>query len=127
MSERSEWEPVPTEESVSRLSEPGILSEAMAEAFVLRELDSVPRKAAAELLGIGPSALDDRVQRAKHKIEAAEETVTIVEELRHRPIPGECAICERGLGGRWITDENGNALCFGCADVDAQEVRVGGG
>lgn len=73
-----------TEEEVERLVDAGLLTERQAEAYVMREVELVPREAAAEGMGIAPSTLDDYRADAVEKIEDAEATVEAVRDIRYQ-------------------------------------------
>lgn len=120
MSERREWESVPVESAIDRLATAGLLTERQAEAWVLRELEAVPRPEAADEMGISVNTLDNRLGEARRKIEEAEATVRVVEELRHRPLPTHCEECGDALDGPF-TVFNGEPFCLDCADIDASK------
>ncbi|RQG93717.1 hypothetical protein [Natrarchaeobius oligotrophus] len=70
------------EEEIEMLTEAGLLTERQAEAFVYREVEAVPREAAAEEMGITASTLDDYRSDAVEKVKKARATVTAVETIR---------------------------------------------
>ena len=115
---RPAWREVPPETAIDRLATAGLLTERQAEAFVYRELEQVPRPETAEEMGISVNTLDTQLAEARDKVEAAEETVEQVKQLRHRPIPEECSDCGAALGGRFATDDEDNPLCLDCAGVN---------
>lgn len=118
MSERAEWEPVPVDEAIDRLAEAGLLTRRQAEAYVLRDIEAVPRQGAAESMDVSINVVDKYLRAARDKVQEAEETIDVVEELRYRDIPEECAECETALGGRWVGGRTDPPLCLDCAGVD---------
>lgn len=115
---RPEWREVPPKEAIDRLATAGLLTERQAEAYVWRRIEGERGYAVADHMGINESTLSDYVADAEEKLEAAEETVKQVEQLRHRPIPDECSDCGAALGGRFATDDENNPVCLDCAGVD---------
>jgi predicted DNA-binding protein (UPF0251 family) len=117
--ESHDWEAVPVEEAIDRIVTAGLLTERQAEAYVLREIESVPRQAAADHMKISVNTLDKRLGEARRKVEHAEETVNTIDNIRYRPIPEECPDCGKPLFGRWSTNETGTPVCLDCAAIDA--------
>jgi len=115
---RPEWREVPPEVAIDRLATAGLLTERQAEAYVWRRIESQPGYVVADLMDINESTLSDYVSDAEEKVEAAEETVEQLKEIRHRPIPDECSDCGAALGGRFATDDEDNPLCLDCAGAD---------
>lgn len=72
------------EEEIDALATAGLLTERQAEAFVYRHVEAVPRRQAAEAMGIEPTTLDDYAADAKRKVTAAQETANAVEQIRHQ-------------------------------------------
>lgn len=70
-----------TEYAIEQLAELKTLNRTQAEAYVLREIERVPREKAADRLDISKSALDNRVQTAKRRLRNAEETLELIEDL----------------------------------------------
>ena len=118
MSGRADWESVAPAEAVSRLAACGLLSERQAEAYVLREIEAIPRPEAADRMEISVNTLDSRLAEARQKVESAEATIEEIEAIRHRPLPDECADCGATLGGRWSESGAGEAICLDCAGID---------
>lgn len=107
------------EEAVSELVEAGLLTERQAEAWVLRDVEAVPRQAAAASMGISASTLDNYRRAAEQKVEAARETIGAVEEARGfapGDIADSCAECGDGIGGRFVIADD-RVLCPRCGDV----------
>jgi hypothetical protein len=117
MSERNDWESVPVEEAIDRLVADGLFSERQAEAYVFREIESVPRSATAAEMEISPNTLDKRLGEARRKVDEAEATLETIEDIRYRPLPDECADCGKPLHGRWYTNETGQPVCLDCAGI----------
>lgn len=67
--------------AIDKLAELKILKRTQAEAYVLREIERVPRSEAADRLNISKSALDNRVQTAKGRLTNAKKTVQFIEDL----------------------------------------------
>lgn len=76
--------PLTIDEEIDALATPGLLTERQAEAFVYREIEAVPRQAAADQMDISTSTLDDYVADAKRKLRAADETLTALERVRYQ-------------------------------------------
>jgi len=70
------------DEEIQLLVDAGLLTERQAQAYVYREVELVPREAAADQMGISSSTLDDYRADAEDKIEAARETLNALEEIR---------------------------------------------
>ena len=104
-----------TDEDIQRLVDEGLLAERQAEAFVLRDVEDLSRGDAAERMGVAQSTLDNTLRAAREKIDAAEATLAIIEELQ-RP-PSRCVECGEVLGTSWVGGDDG-PLCFECAGVD---------
>jgi|GEM_PF-4997351 len=71
-------------EEVDALVTAGLLTEHQATAFVLREIEAVPREQAAESMDISASGLDDARAKAVRKVEDARATVEAVENIRYQ-------------------------------------------
>lgn len=110
--------------AIERLYDAGLLTERQAEAFVLREIELTPRPEAAESMGVKPSTLDSTLQQAKQKVESAEETLEVIDDLRHPDLPIDCTVCGSTLGGTWVENDSGDAMCFDCAGVDPESVQL---
>ena len=108
------------EETIDRLEETGLLTERQAEAFVLRDIELVPRQATAESMGVSVNTLDNRLARAREIVEEAREGLDVIEEARHEDIPKTCGNCGDGLGGRFV-QEDGDSFCLECAGVETDD------
>jgi len=84
--------------------------------FVLRRVEATPRSALADELGIAEQTVSNTAARAQQKIDNAEATLDVLDEIRDQT-PDECSECGTTLGGRYITDNRGEAFCLSCADV----------
>lgn len=109
-------------DAVDEIAGAGLLTSRQAEAFVHRDVEAVPREAAARAMGISPNVLDKHLRAARDKIEQAEATVDAVERVRFEDLPAECEECGATLGGSWATDDEGRAMCFDCAGVEPEAV-----
>jgi hypothetical protein len=107
------------EAAVDQLADAGLLTRRQAQAYVLREIEAVPRDGAAQWMGVATSTMDDYRRDAVEKIEAAEATLTVIDDLRFAEIPDECSRCGSTLGGTWTTTDDRAALCLDCGGVDA--------
>lgn len=112
------------EDAIAELADAGMLTERQAEAFVLRDVEAVPRSAAAESMGVSVNTLDNTLGTAREKVEKAQKTAEAVESIRHEEIPIECTECEAALGGPFSEDEDGNALCLECAGIDPEDAQI---
>lgn len=121
MSDRPEWEQIPFDEALEMLTDCDLLTERQAEAWLHRDVEHDPRDLVAEHMDISPNTLDDRLSEARNKIESAEETLDVIDEIRNRPIPERCAECDVSLPGYWSTNDEGEAICFDCAGIDESE------
>ena len=110
------------DDDIDRLVEAGLLTERLATAYVLREIEAVPRDAAAESMGISVNTLDNQLRRARDIVDEAHETTAVVEHLKHPPLPSSCDKCGTTLGGRW-TEEDGRPICLDCAGIDPDEIE----
>jgi len=72
------------DEEIQLLVDAGLLTERQAQAYIYREVELVPRAAAADEMGITLSTLDDYRADAEDKIEAARETLDALEEIRYQ-------------------------------------------
>jgi hypothetical protein len=104
-------------DDIQQLAAADLLSERQAEAYILREIEAVPRQAAADEMGISVNTLDNTISAANSKIESAARTLDVIDELEHEEIPTSCANCGDGLGGRYV-EEDGDAFCVGCSSID---------
>lgn len=108
------------EDDAEELADAGLLTRRQAEAFVLRDVELVPREAAAESMDISVNTLDKRLSEARGKVEAAQETVETLQSLRYEDIPSECTECDSTLGGRWSQNDDDEPICLDCAGVEAE-------
>jgi predicted DNA-binding protein (UPF0251 family) len=106
------------EDDIEQLADAGLLTERQAEAFVFRDVEVVPRQAAADSMGISVNTLDKRLAEARGKVEDAEATVDALREIRHEEFPSECSECGATLGGRWAEDDDGRPFCMDCSGVE---------
>jgi len=72
------------EEEVDALATAGLLTERQARAYVHREVELTPRRAAAEDMGITVSTLDDYRREAVGKVETAEATAEALDTIRNQ-------------------------------------------
>jgi polyhydroxyalkanoate synthesis regulator phasin len=72
------------EEEVDALVTAGLLTEQQARAFVHREIELTPRKAAADAMDVSPNRLDNLRARAVELVEQAHETSATVESIRNQ-------------------------------------------
>lgn len=63
----------------TELVEAGLLKDRQAEAFVLRDVEGHSREEAADLMGLDPSTVDTHLHRARSRVEAARETIALLE------------------------------------------------
>jgi len=110
------------DEIVAELAEVGLLSKRQAEAYVLREIEAVPRATVAEDMGISTSSLDGHVQRAKRKLDAAETTLERIDDYRTADVPERCMKCGGSLGARWTQTAAGEPLCLECSGLDPDAI-----
>lgn len=109
-------------EAISALADAGLLTDRQAEAYVRREIELEPRHAVAEHMDISPSTLDDHRSKAVEQVEAARETLAVLDQYRSPALPDECEDCGATLGGRWFEDGDGRALCQECAGVSDDQL-----
>lgn len=108
-------------DDIEQLVDSGLLAERQAEAYILREIEAVPRQAAADSMEISVNTLDNALGKARSKIETAEDTLDVIDDLRHDELPSSCSACGSTLGGRWVGGDDG-PLCLSCSDLDPEEV-----
>jgi hypothetical protein len=109
------------EAAVEQLAGAGLLTERQAQAYVLREIEAVPRDGAAQWMGVATGTMDDYRRDAVDKIEAAEATLDVIDDLRVEELPDECSRCGDPLGGAWTTTDDGSALCLDCGGIDRND------
>ena len=68
-----------------RLAAPGILTERQALAYVLRDVEGVPRQEAADRLGCSASNLDTLLGRARSNVDDAAATLSVLHGLDATP------------------------------------------
>lgn len=105
------------DDAIERLAGAGLLTERQAEAYVLRDVELVPRSAAAESMGISVNTLDKRLSEARGKTEAAESTTEALQSIQSEDLPTECEECGDALGGRFSERDDGEAVCLDCAEL----------
>jgi predicted DNA-binding protein (UPF0251 family) len=76
------------------LAAAGLLTEQQARVYLLRDVEGLERRGAAEWLGVTPSAVDQHLAAAREKIEAARTTVDVAAEIHGTDValyldPGE--------------------------------------
>ncbi len=109
------------EDMIEEIADAGLLTEKQAVAYLGREIDHSSRRQIADYLDISPNTLDKHIRTAKDKVEAAEETLELIEEYEQRRYPSppdECSECGGAIAGMYVTTEDGDALCSECADID---------
>jgi len=109
------------EVAVDQLADAGLLTERQAQAYVLREVEAVPRDGAAQWMGVEPTTMDDYRLDAEEKVEGAEATLDVIDDLRQPDMPDECSRCGSTLAGAWATTDDGAALCLECGGVDPSD------
>jgi hypothetical protein len=110
------------EAAVEQLADAGLLTRRQAQAYVLREIEAVPRDGAAQWMGVAKGTMDDYRRDAEEKVESAEATLDVIDDLRFAEIPEACSRCGSALGGTWTTTDDGAALCLECGGVDRDDV-----
>lgn len=68
-----------------RLAAPGILTERQALAYVLRDIEGVPRQETADRLGCSASNLDTLLGRARSNVDDAAATLSVLHGLDATP------------------------------------------
>ena len=68
--------------AAERLAAAGDLTERQALAFVLRDVEGVPRPDAADRMGVSTSTLDTLVSKGRRKVAEARQVVDVVAELQ---------------------------------------------
>ena len=105
-------------DAIAELADAGLLTERQAEAFVLRDVEAVPRAAAADSMEVSVNTLDNTLGVARRKVERAQATAEAVEDIRFEDLPTECSECGDALGGPYSENEAGEAICLDCAGID---------
>jgi len=72
------------DEEIELLTEAGLLTERQAEAYVQRRVECTPGYAVAESMGITESTLSDYVSAAEDKIESAQKTLEVLDEIKQQ-------------------------------------------
>jgi len=77
------------DELIDRLSEEGVLSEREAQALVWSQGQGRPRWEMADRLEMTPEGVDNARRRARYRLEAVDETLAAISDLRDavRPDP----------------------------------------
>jgi len=112
------------EETVEEIADAGLLTEKQAVAYLAREVDHSSREQVASYLDIKPNTLDNHRRAAIDKLEAAEETLELIDEYetkRYPDPPEACSKCGGTIGGVYVQDDDGNAICSDCSDIDPTE------
>ena len=84
--------PLPDDEAaelIDRLSERGVLSEREAQALVWSHGQELSRQTIADRLAMSPEGVDNARRRARQRLEALDETLAAISDLRDavRPDP----------------------------------------
>jgi len=69
----------------SRLAAPGVLTERQALAYVLRDVEGVPREETADRLKCSESNLDTLLGRARSNVDDAAATLSVLHRLDSTP------------------------------------------
>lgn len=112
------------DEDIQQIHDAGLLTERQAEAFVLRDVEAVPRAAVADSMGISVNVLDKHLGAARKKLETARSTVDAVGDVRFEDIPEFCADCGDPLGGKWTTNEDDEPVCIKCGLDNPEEALL---
>lgn len=104
-------------ERIEALADAGLLTERQAEVYIRREIELEPRWAVAEAMGVSENVHDKHLRAARDKVEAAEDTLDEIENQRFAALPSTCSECGATLGGQYVEDDDGDALCLECAGV----------
>lgn len=110
--------------AAEELSDAGLVTERQALAYVLRDVEAVPREEAAESMGISPSTLDTLLAKARRKVSAARATADAVDSIRFEAFPTHCSECGGQLPGQWVTGEDGEERCLDCAGIDESDASI---
>jgi len=68
-----------------RLSDPGLVTDRQALAYVLRDVEGVSRPDAAERMGSSESNLDTLLARARRNLDQANSTLQVLHDLETTP------------------------------------------
>lgn len=77
----------PVDEDAERLAETGLLTERQATAYLLRDVEDVPRDAAGSQMGVSVNVLDKHLRSARDKVSAAADTLDELERIRSERTP----------------------------------------
>lgn len=113
------------EDRVAEIVDAGLLTEHQAVAYLGREVEHMSRQQIAAHLDCAPNTVDNHRARAVELVEAAEETLKLIddyEEARYPEPADECSKCGSALAGSYVR-EAGRPLCWDCADVDRADVE----
>lgn len=114
------------EEQFDYVSSAGLLTERQAQAYLLREVQTVPRTQAADYMGVSVNVLDKHLRAARDKVESARDTLERLEEIddeMHPPAPDDCADCGATLAGPISRDDDGRYICLDCAGIDPDDLE----
>ena len=103
-------------EEVELLTDAGLLTEQQARAYVLRFVEGFELTDAAGQMDLAKATVSQYASDAAAKVDAAEETLAALEAID--TIPDACEKCGATLGGRYVTDREGRALCMDCGGTD---------
>lgn len=100
------------------LSEAGLLTEREAQAYVLTRVHDWPVKRAAAIMGVSESRVYNARSAASDDLEAARETLALVDDLDAgtQLTPGHCAECGAALTDWTVVD--GRVVCPECGGLD---------
>lgn len=101
-----------------RLAEAGLLTGRQAQAYAFRVIHGISRRETADALGVSKSYVDNLRSDAIEKIDAASETVAMLDEIDKGDTisPGACAECGGAVDEFTIVD--GEAVCLDCAGIE---------
>lgn len=112
------------EDVIEDLAEAGLLTDRQAEAYVAREIEAVPRPATADKMGISVNRVDNLLRAARDKVEAARETIDVIDSYRWESIPSECDECGETIGAQWAQADDGTVYCPDCSGVVEEFERL---
>jgi len=110
-------------EEIELLVEAGLLTERQAEAYVYRSVEGQPLHLVAEEMNVSKQAVSDYDNAAQEKIDEAEATLTVLNEIQNQ-VPSECSECGTALSNPYVTTDEWEPLCWGCADIDRNNIDL---